>query len=83
MSAWWRDAARGAATALATRPGTREKTPDRLPLGQILLQRGAVDPGNLLKAAAMRTRGEARLGEILLAHGWVQEADKLQESQKK
>lgn len=72
-----RDAARGAATALATRPGTREKTPDRLPLGPILLQRGAVDPGNLLKAAAMRTRGEARLGEILLAHGWVQEADLL------
>ena len=35
------------------------------------------NPSLLLKAAAMRTRGEARLGEILLAHGWVQEADLL------
>ena len=44
---------------------------NRLPLGQILLEDGAVDPGNLLKAVVMRQRQDARLGRILLAHGWV------------
>lgn len=41
------------------------------PLGQILLEDGAVDPANLLKAAVMRQRQDVRLGRILLAHGWV------------
>lgn len=41
------------------------------PLGQILLEDGAVDPGNLLKAVVMRQRQKARLGQILLAQGWV------------
>lgn len=47
---------------------------DLRPLGQILLEDGAVDPRNLLRAVVMRQRQSARLGEILLAHGWVQEA---------
>lgn len=42
-----------------------------LPLGQILLEDGAVDPGHLLKAVVMRQRQNARLGQILLAQGWV------------
>ncbi|MDP5307715.1 glycosyltransferase family 2 protein [Paracoccus spongiarum] len=41
------------------------------PLGQILLEDGAVDPGHLLKAVVMRQRQKARLGQILLAQGWV------------
>ncbi len=48
-------------------PGGR----DSRPLGQILLDEGAVDPGNLLKALVMQRRETARLGEILLARGWV------------
>ncbi|MCV2446111.1 glycosyltransferase [Paracoccus sp. DMF] len=46
---------------------------DLRPLGQILIEDGAVDPRNLLKAVVMRRRQQARLGEILLANGWVQE----------
>lgn len=59
-------------------PPLRQAAPrpaERLPLGQILLEAGAVDPGDLLKAVAMRGREDARLGDILLAHGWVREAD--------
>ncbi|MDB6177454.1 glycosyltransferase [Paracoccus sp. Z330] len=41
------------------------------PLGQILLEDGAVDSGDLLKAIVMRQRQKARLGQILLTHGWV------------
>ncbi|SEN63072.1 Glycosyltransferase, catalytic subunit of cellulose synthase and poly-beta-1,6-N-acetylglucosamine synthase [Paracoccus alcaliphilus] len=41
------------------------------PLGQILLEDGAVDPANLLKASVMRQRQNVRLGQILLTHGWV------------
>ena len=41
------------------------------PLGQLLLEDGAVDPGNLLKASVMRGRQSSRLGQILLSQGWV------------
>ncbi|WEF23616.1 glycosyltransferase [Paracoccus sp. S3-43] len=41
------------------------------PLGQLLLEDGAVDPGNLLKASVMRGRQDSRLGQILLSQGWV------------
>ena len=44
---------------------------NRLPLGQILLEDGAVEPGNLLKAVVMRQRQKARLGQILQSQGWV------------
>ncbi|ABL70258.1 glycosyltransferase family 2 protein [Paracoccus denitrificans] len=46
---------------------------DLRPLGQILIEDGAVDPRNLFKALVMRQRQSARLGEILLANGWVRE----------
>lgn len=49
------------------------ETRDIRPLGQILIEDGAVDSRNLLKAVVMRQRQQARLGEILLANGWVQE----------
>nr|MBP6678949.1 glycosyl transferase [Paracoccus sp. (in: a-proteobacteria)] len=45
---------------------------DLRPLGRILLEDGAVDPNDLLKALVMRQRQSVRLGEILLAKGWVQ-----------
>ncbi|MFP1643241.1 glycosyltransferase [Pontitalea aquivivens] len=54
----------------AARPAT-----GRVPLGQILLEMGAITPGNLLKALALRNRQEVRLGDILQAHGWVSETD--------
>ncbi|WCR11727.1 glycosyltransferase [Paracoccus stylophorae] len=41
------------------------------PLGQILLEDGAVEPGHLLKAVVMRQRQKTRLGQILLSQGWV------------
>jgi cellulose synthase/poly-beta-1,6-N-acetylglucosamine synthase-like glycosyltransferase len=49
--------------------------PHRTPLGQLLLEAGAVEPGNLLKALSLRERQDVRLGDILLAHDWVSEAD--------
>lgn len=45
--------------------------PTQRPLGQILLEDGAVDPMNLLKAVVMRRRQNVRLGQILMAQGWV------------
>jgi len=56
------------------RPPPLRSRPARKPLGQILQDMKAVEPGNLLKAAARRSRQEVRLGDILLAHGWVTEA---------
>ena len=47
---------------------------DLRPLGQILLEDGAVRDGDLLKATVMRQRQNVRLGQILLAHGWVTES---------
>lgn len=46
---------------------------NELPLGQILLDDGVIGAGDLLKATMLRQRQDARLGEILLAHGWVEE----------
>ncbi len=47
----------------------------RRPLGRILVESGAVTPENLDRALALRSREASRLGDILLAHGWVREAD--------
>ncbi|HEY0213393.1 MAG TPA: glycosyltransferase family 2 protein [Paenirhodobacter sp.] len=47
----------------------------RPPLGQILTEMRAIDPGDLLKAVAIRAREDVRFGDILLAHGWVREDD--------
>jgi glycosyltransferase involved in cell wall biosynthesis len=44
-------------------------------IGQILVARGALDPGDLARALALRGREDARLGEILLAHNMVAEAE--------
>ncbi len=46
---------------------------DLRPLGQILIEDGAVDPHNLMKALVMRQRQSVRLGDILLSRGWVRE----------
>ncbi|MFH5776867.1 glycosyltransferase [Paracoccus sp. NGMCC 1.201697] len=46
---------------------------DLRPLGQILVEDGAIEPGDLLRAVAMRQRQNARLGQILLAQGLVTE----------
>lgn len=68
---------------LPIRPGVRVSTAevapamaprDLRPLGQILLEDGAVSHGDLLKATVMRKRQNVRLGQILLAQGWVTEA---------
>lgn len=53
------------------RPVPQARGRDGRTLGQILLDDGAVDAGNLLKAVVMQGRESARLGEILLARGWV------------
>jgi len=64
----------GPAPAVPAAPAATVVAPrDLRPLGQILIEDGAVDPRDLLKAVVMRRRQQARLGEILLANGWVQE----------
>ncbi|MEX1662187.1 glycosyltransferase family 2 protein [Thioclava sp. 15-R06ZXC-3] len=54
-------------------PKSSTERTSRTPLGQILLEMGEVEPGNLLKALALRQREDVRLGDILLTHGWVEE----------
>lgn len=73
-------AARQGAEALSfrARPALRSTPaalPARKPLGQILLDMKAVEPGDLLRALALRDRQDIRLGDILLTRGWVREAD--------
>ena len=55
-------------------PNSPKASPNRTPLGQILLDRGAIEPQHLIKALSLRIRQDVRLGDILLAHGWVDEA---------
>ncbi len=45
----------------------------RRPIGQILVDMGALKPGDLVRAAALRQREDARIGDILLAHHMVDE----------
>ncbi|WP_246002213.1 glycosyltransferase family 2 protein [Pacificibacter maritimus] len=45
----------------------------RTPIGQMLVDMGALSPENLIRATAMRQRQDARLGDILLAHNMVDE----------
>lgn len=59
----------------AFRPAPLSPATRRRPLGQILLDMGAVTPENLLRAIALRDRQDIRLGDILLSRGWVREAD--------
>lgn len=44
---------------------------DPRPLGKILLEQGAVESGDLLKAVMIRQQQNIRLGQILLDRGWV------------
>ena len=51
-------------------PGN-EPEPARPRLGALLVERGTLAPGDLLKALAMQGREDARLGEILIAHRMI------------
>lgn len=55
------------------KPDTIQQPKRRRPIGQILVDMGAVSPKDILKAAAMRQRENTRIGAILLAHGMVDE----------
>ncbi len=46
----------------------------RLPLGEILLRRGALRPADLRHALALQKRQQSRLGDILRAHGLASDA---------
>ncbi len=45
------------------------------PLGQILLERGAVGPDRIIQAIALARRHDATLADILLHRGWLAPAD--------
>jgi len=60
---------------LRREPAAARSRTGRVPLGQILIEMGAVEPGDLLKALALRNRQDVRLGDILLTHGWVSETN--------
>ncbi|NDW53032.1 glycosyltransferase family 2 protein [Aliiroseovarius sp. PrR006] len=47
----------------------------RKPLGQVLVEMGALSPENLSLAVALMAREDARFGDILLANGWVSRSD--------
>ncbi|MFB2593910.1 glycosyltransferase family 2 protein [Paracoccus sp. p4-l81] len=57
----------------AARPRLSVVRPTRRQLGQILIEQGAVRPADLVQALALRRRQTVRLGDILLARGWVHE----------
>ncbi len=47
--------------------------PARVPLGSLLMRRGAVTPADLRMALDIQTRQQVRLGDILRAHGLADE----------
>ena len=49
--------------------------PVRTPLGTILLRRGAIHAADLVRALELQSRKQARLGDILRAHGMASEED--------
>ncbi|MCA0043120.1 glycosyltransferase family 2 protein [Celeribacter litoreus] len=51
----------------------KARAPARRPIGQLLVDAGALSQSDLLRAAAIRQREDARFGDILLAHGMVDE----------
>ena len=46
----------------------------RKPLGQILVEMGALSPEDLAMAVSLQAREDARFGDILLTNGWVRSA---------
>lgn len=66
--------ARGALALHADKESNPQSTP-RKPLGQILLEMGALSSENLAMAVALTAREDTRFGDILLANGWVRKAD--------
>ncbi|KPU84717.1 hypothetical protein JI58_02145, partial [Marinosulfonomonas sp. PRT-SC04] len=61
--------------ALAQLTAVPPTTAPRTPIGEILVQSGALSQSDLLKAIALRNREETQIGNILLNHGMVTEAD--------
>ena len=45
------------------------------PLGQVLVEMGALSPEHLSMAVALMAREDARFGDILLANGWINTPD--------
>lgn len=62
------------AARILPRPAPAVAPPPPRRLGALLLEAGAVSPGDLLKAVVISRRENASLAEILLAHRWVEEA---------
>lgn len=52
----------------------RVALPKTAPLGQILVDQGALSGDDMLRAVAMKTRSEARIGDVLRAQGLVDDA---------
>ncbi|WP_460274806.1 glycosyltransferase family 2 protein [Celeribacter sp. ULVN23_4] len=63
------------AQRVAARPDTRPPRTSRArkPIGQILVEMGALTPEDLLRATVLRQREDTRIGDILLAHDMVDE----------
>ncbi|MEZ5722735.1 MAG: hypothetical protein R3D59_14795 [Paracoccaceae bacterium] len=67
-------AAPGGPHLVADRPtGRTSPFAPRRPLGEILVEQGALSPDDLARVLALQSREEARFGDILLARGLVTE----------
>lgn len=62
-------------TKVARPPAIKRPTAPRMPIGEILVQSGALTQIDLLRAVAIRKREETQVGNILLNHGMVTEAE--------
>jgi cellulose synthase/poly-beta-1,6-N-acetylglucosamine synthase-like glycosyltransferase len=65
--------AEGAPLAMGLRPIDTGAAKPRVPLGTILLRHGAITSANLMRALEIQTHQQARLGDILRAHGFATE----------
>ncbi len=62
-------------TERANSPQAAPSPAPRKPLGQILMEMGALSAENLKTATDLQRRQDVRLGDILLAHGFVRRTD--------
>lgn len=66
---------RNASERVSSQSLPEDHSADKLPIGQMLLERGLLTPEQLQAALAEQRASGARLGQVLLGRGWVRALD--------